>query len=52
MVRNSMKIVSYENRKKIIADLKNMYRPATAEQAEDAIKDFEETWDACFPMIG
>ena len=52
MVRNSLKFVSYKDRKKIAADLKNVYRALTVEQAEVALKDFEETWDSRYPMIG
>lgn len=52
MVRNSLKFVSYKDRKKIAADLKQVYRAATVEQAEEALKDFEETWDSRYPMIG
>ena len=51
MVRNSLKFVSYKDRKKIAADLKNVYRATTVEQAEEALKDFEETWDIRYPMI-
>ena len=51
MVRNSLKYVSYKERKKIAADLKNVYRAATVEQAEEALKDFEEIWDGRYPMI-
>ena len=51
MVRNSLKFVSYKDRKKIAADLKIVYRAATVEQAEDTLKDFEETWDGRYPMI-
>ena len=51
MVRNSLKFVSYKDRKKIASDLKNVYRAATVEQAEEALKYFEETWDSRYPMI-
>ena len=51
MVRNSLKFVSYKDRKKIADDLKHVYRAATVEQAEEALKDFEETWDNRYPMI-
>jgi len=51
MVRNSLKFVSYKDRKKIAADLKNVYRAATVEQAEEALTVFEETWDGRYPMI-
>lgn len=51
MVRNSLKFVSYKDRKKIAADLKNVYRATTVEQAEEALDDFSETWDGRYPMI-
>lgn len=51
MVRNSLKFVSYKDRKNIAADLKNIYRAATVEQAEEALKMFEKTWDSRYPMI-
>ena len=51
MVRNSLKFVSYKDRKKIAADLKNIYRAPTVEQAEEALGDFEEVWDSRYPMI-
>ncbi len=51
MVRNSLKFVSYKDRKKIATDLKNVYRASTVEQAEETLKDFEETWDGRYPMI-
>ena len=51
MVRNALKFVSYKDRKKIATDLKNVYRATTVEQAEEALKDFEETWDSRYPMI-
>lgn len=51
MVRNSLKFVSYKDRKKIASDLKTVYRAATVEQAEEALGDFEEKWDKRYPMI-
>ena len=51
MVRNSLKFVSYKDRKKIAADLKTIYRAATVEQAEEALTEFEQTWDNRYPMI-
>ncbi|MCP3685735.1 MAG: transposase, partial [bacterium] len=49
--RNSLKFVSYKDRKKIAADLKTMYRATTVEQAETALTDFAEMWDTKYPMI-
>lgn len=51
MVRNSLKFVSYKDRKKIAADLKHIYRAATVEQAEAALEAFSDTWDKRYPMI-
>ncbi len=51
VVRNSLKFVSYRDRKKIAADLKNIYRAPTVEQAEEALGDFQEAWDSRYPMI-
>ena len=50
-MRNSLKFVSYKDRKKIASDLKNVYRAATAEQSEEAHGDFERKWDNRYPMI-
>ncbi len=51
MVRNSLKFVSYKDRKKIATDLKTIYRAATVEQAETALTEFAEIWDNKYPMI-
>lgn len=51
MVRNSLKFVSYKDRKSIATDLKMIYRAATVEQAETALTEFSETWDNKYPMI-
>jgi len=51
MVRNSLKFVSYKDRKRVVADLKTVYRAATVDQAEESLTRFEETWDSRYPMI-
>jgi len=51
MVRNSLKFVSYKDRKQIATDLKTIYRAATVDQAETALTEFAETWDSKYPMI-
>ncbi len=33
-------------------DLKTVYRATTVEQAEEALTEFEKTWDSRYPMIG
>ena len=52
MVRNSLKFVSYKDRKTVASDLRNIYSAPTEMQAEEAIKDFEGKWDNRYPMIG
>ena len=45
MVRNSLKFVSWKQRKEVAADLKAIYQAATAEQAEIHLTEFEAKWD-------
>ena len=45
MVRNSLKYVSWKQRKEVATDLKTIYQAATAEQAEMELMAFEEKWD-------
>jgi putative transposase len=51
MVRNSLKFVSYKDRKNIAADLKEIYRAATVEAAEKALETFSAAWDSKYPTI-
>ena len=51
MVRNSLKFVSYKDRKNIASDLKEVYRSATVGQADIALSDFSAKWDHRYPMI-
>ena len=52
MVRNSLRYVSWKQRKEVAADLKLIYNSATAEQAEMELSAFETKWDATHPTIG
>lgn len=45
MVRNSLKYVSWKQRKEVATDLKTIYQAATAEQAEIHLSEFEAKWD-------
>jgi putative transposase len=45
MVRNSLKYVSWKQRKEVAADLKTIYQAATAEKAEIHLTEFEAKWD-------
>lgn len=51
MVRNSLKFVSYKDRKKIASDLKEIYRAPTVEAAEKALETFSAAWDSKYPSI-
>ncbi|ATR79839.1 hypothetical protein NP7_10780 (plasmid) [Moraxella osloensis] len=50
-VRNSLKYVSYKQRKEIATDLKTIYRADTLAQAEDNLLAFAEKWDGEHPQI-
>lgn len=52
MVRNSLKFVSYRDRKKVAADLKRIYHSATADDAQSELDNFREIWDQKYPLIG
>lgn len=52
MVRNSMKFVSWKDRKKAVSDLKKVYQAPTEEQAQAALTEFEGIWGERYPMIG
>ena len=51
-VRNSLKYVSYKDRKVVASDLKRIYQSATAEEAENELSAFEQAWGEKFPSIG
>lgn len=50
-IRNSMKFVSYKDRKALVADLKPIYAAATEEIALEALGDFAKKWDSQYPYI-
>lgn len=52
MVRNSLRFVSWKQRKEVATDLKLIYQSATAEQAEMELTAFEAKWDKTHPTIG
>lgn len=52
MVRNSLKFVSWKQRKEVAGDLKSIYQAATADQAEMELTAFESKWDKTHPTIG
>lgn len=52
MVRNSLRYVSWKQRKEVAADLRTIYQASTAEQAEMYLADFEGKWNETHPSIG
>jgi putative transposase len=51
MVRQSLSYVGWKERKAVAADLKLIYRAATAAQAEQELSKFEAKWDKQYPSI-
>ena len=51
-VRNSLKFVSWKERKEVAADLRQIYNSPTRESAEKELSNFREKWDAKHPIIG
>lgn len=50
-IRHSLRYVNWKQRKTIAADLKLIYGAATRAEAEQALEDFAEKWDAEHPTI-
>ena len=50
-IRNSMRFVTWKDRKQAAADLKPIYRAINAEAAETALDAFDEKWGERYPMI-
>ena len=50
-IRNSLKFVSYKDRKELAADLKLIYQAATEEVAHQALESFEKKWGKQYPQI-
>lgn len=51
MVRNSMKLVPWKDRRNVARDLRKVYQAPTAVAAELALKDFAEQWDERYCLI-
>ncbi len=50
-IRNSLKYVSYKDRKELVADLKPVYQASTEEEALLALESFSAKWDKKYPQI-
>lgn len=51
MIRNSLRFVSWKDRKSVAADLKAVYKAVTEEQARMHLSEFARKWDAKYPTI-
>jgi putative transposase len=51
LMRFSLCYVSFKDRKTVAADLKAIYRAASADEAEQHLEAFAEKWDARYPSI-
>lgn len=51
LVRAALRYVSNEDSKQVIVDLKKIYQAATVEEAETALEEFSQAWDAKYPTI-
>jgi len=51
MVRNSLRFVSWKDRKAVAADLKKIYQSVTVEEAEGELESFAKHWDGKYPAI-
>jgi putative transposase len=51
LVRASLNYVTWQDRKKVVADLKPVYKAMTAEEAERQLGEFERAWPK-YPAIG
>jgi putative transposase len=50
-IRASMRYVTYQDRKRVAADLKPVYRAVNADAAAQALEAFDDTWGEKYPMI-
>tara|TARA_Y100000310_G_C20588782_1_gene766858 strand:- start:94 stop:1341 length:1248 start_codon:yes stop_codon:yes gene_type:complete len=48
-IRQSLKYISWKNRKEFVADLKTVYQAATREEAEANLLRLEEKWGSNYP---
>jgi len=51
MVRNSLRYVSYKDRKELAADLKSIYTSVNAEEAKLNLEIMAEKWDKTYPVV-
>jgi transposase-like protein len=52
LIRNSLALVSWKDRKQVLPDVRAIYRAETAEAAAARLAEFEVKWAARYPAIG
>ncbi len=52
MIRNSLKYVSWKDRKAVVEALKPIYSATNAAAAEESLKEFCSVWNSKYPTIG
>ena len=50
-MRAALRYVSTEDSRAVTADLKKIYQAATVVEAEQALEEFAQAWDAKYPTI-
>jgi len=50
-IRNSLKYVSWKERKTLAADMKTVYSALTEEEAKDQMARFEQKWQSTYPHV-
>ena len=51
LVRAALRYVSHQDSKHVVRDLKKVYQAATVAEAETALDEFSQAWDAKYPTI-
>jgi transposase-like protein len=51
MIRNSLRYVSYKDRRAVVADLKPVYTAVNEESAREGLAEFGVKWDQRYPTI-
>ena len=50
-IRNSLKYVSYKERKEVAADLMPIYQSVSEDDAMLALESFDKKWSSLYPQI-
>jgi putative transposase len=51
VIRNAMRFVSYQDRKKIATSMRTIYTAPSVEAAELALKDLDQQWGRQYPGV-